>query len=113
MRLTLDFEAGLLVYRLAQTDRRGKVKETVAEVPGLFGECTLAACFGGKSQRLTVHSCKLDQGERGDVARRGDAFGLEDRVAPLENVVYSPRFTPQTSAETVDPRSLERLASIA
>ena len=83
MRLTLDFEAGLLVYRLAQTDRHGKVKETVAEVPGLFGECTLAACFGGKSQRLTVHSCKLDQGERGDVARRGDAFGLEDRVAPL------------------------------
>jgi len=57
VKLTLDFEAGLVTFSLSHADRRGKVKETVAELPGLyFAECTLAACFGGKSQRLIVHS---------------------------------------------------------
>lgn len=78
--LTLDFESGLLTFKLAHTDRRGQLKETLAEVPGLFGECTLAACFGGKGQRLTVVSCIQLEGSAEDVARRGDAFALHDRV---------------------------------
>ena len=80
VRITLDFEAGLLTFKLAHTDRRGVLKETEAEIPGLFGECTLAACFGGKGQRLTVVSCTQLEGSPEETARRGDAFSLENRV---------------------------------
>lgn len=33
---------------------RGKDKETIAEVPGLFAEATVAACFGGRDQQLSL-----------------------------------------------------------
>ena len=80
VRIKLDFEAGLLTFKLAHTDRRGVLKETEAEIPGLFGECTLAACFGGKGQRLTVASCIQLEGSPEEKARRRDAFSLENRV---------------------------------
>jgi len=80
VRIKLDFEAGLLTFKLAHTDRRGALKESEAEIPGLFGECTLAACFGGKDQRLTVASCIQLEGSPEEQARRRDAFSLENRV---------------------------------
>lgn len=105
--MTLDFEAGLITFALSHTDRRGKLKETVAEVPGLFTECTVAACFGGREQQLTIGSWEQLEGGGDDVARRGDAFAEADalggeRVAPLSLNAASEKTTAELEREVAE-----------
>ena len=56
VRLTLDFERGLVSFELNRMVR-GKNKQTIAEIPGLFASATVVACFGGRDQQLSIASC--------------------------------------------------------
>ena len=66
--ITLDFDLGIVSFKLSRTVR-GKVKETIAEIPGLFPAATIVACFGGRDQQLTIAKCarrrKLDDAGEG------------------------------------------------
>ena len=85
VRFILDFNTKSLKIVLARTIR-GKAKETVAEVPGLFAEAQLAVCFGGKGQRVTIGETKVDT-SGGDTAApiARDVFveAMGQPVAPL------------------------------
>ena len=85
VRFILDFHSKSLKIVLARTIR-GKAKETIAEVPGLFAEATLAVCFGGKGQRVTIGEIKVDT-SGGDAAApiARDVFveAMGQPVAPL------------------------------
>jgi len=79
----LDFERAVVTFKLARTVR-GKEKETLAEVPGLFSEAAVAVCFGGRDQRLSLMRCtRLDSDETATVAR--DPF-TEAMGAPVPPV---------------------------
>ena len=85
VRFILDFNTKSLKIVLARTIR-GKAKETIAEVPGLFAEATLAVCFGGKGQRVTIGEVTVDT-SGGDasapVARDVFVEAMGQPVAPL------------------------------
>ena len=53
LQLTLDFDRSVVTFALSRTVR-GKLKGTVAEVPGLFAEAAVAVCFGGRDQCITL-----------------------------------------------------------
>lgn len=84
--ITLDFERGQVAFRLARTVR-GKAKETVAEIPGLFAEATLVASFGGRGQQLTIARCErrgADDDGADPPKRVRDIFtDVGERVAPV------------------------------
>jgi len=56
--LVLDFISGVITFKQQRTVR-GKQKEAVAEIAGLFSEVSLVACFGGREQQLTVERCTI------------------------------------------------------
>ena len=100
--MVLDFVQGLVSFKLVRTVR-GKVKETVAEIPGLFPHATVVACFGGRDQSLVISSCRrIEAGEETKKLRdpfAEDAFGGE-RVAPvqLEGTVVGGTYDEQVRA---------------
>ena len=84
--LTLDWDRGLVVFKLTRTVR-GRERETIAEIPGLRGEVTLVVCFGGRDQELRIaRHDKLSQPRAAGVKKVrdnfADALGSE-RVAPI------------------------------
>ena len=86
--IVLDFEQGQVSFRVSRLVR-GRVKETVADIPGLFPSATIVACFGGRDQKLVLESCSRGRTEGGDAggARRvrdvfADAMGAA-KVAPV------------------------------
>ena len=84
VRFILDFNTKSLKIVLARL-RGGK--ETIAEVPhALFAEASLAVCFGGKGQRVTIGEIKVDT-SGGDaaapVARDVFVEAMGQPVAPL------------------------------
>ena len=80
VRLTLDFERGLVSFELNRLVR-GKNKQTIAEIPGLFASATVVACFGGRDQQLSIASCTERKSLFGSM--RADAV-IDILVEPLE-----------------------------
>ncbi len=82
LAIALDFVSGVVTFKQVRTVR-GKQKEAVAEVAGLFGEATLVACFGGREQQLTIERATAveDDGLPREKAR--DVFAGIEHVAPV------------------------------
>ena len=85
VNITLDFDKGVITFRLSRTVR-GKDKETIAEVPGLFRSgVRLICCFGGRDQEVSITRC--DVRDTGDSRQRrvrdvfADAMG--EYIAPV------------------------------
>lgn len=66
--IVLDFPQGIVSFKLARTVR-GKVKETVAEIPGLFDSATIVACFGGRDQQCVAAACVILEPQLSATAR--------------------------------------------
>ena len=71
---------------------RGKLKTTLAEVPGLFASATVVVCFGGRDQQISIAKCAAANGASGsadDAAPRRKARDIfndalsGERVAPV------------------------------
>jgi len=83
--LTIDFTRGVVNFKLVR-QLRGKEKETVAEIPGLRGEVTVVACFGGRDQELRLARCDRITPKIGAATKKArDVFaaGMGDRIAPI------------------------------
>mmetsp|Transcript_16913 Transcript_16913/g.28802 ORF Transcript_16913/g.28802 Transcript_16913/m.28802 type:complete len:230 (+) Transcript_16913:120-809(+) len=90
--LTLDFDRGVVTFALSRTVR-GKPKETVAEVPGLFTEATVAVCFGGRDQCVAI----------GQWTRRASEGGAAPARDPFAEATSEP-----VARLTLDERDAER-----
>ena len=77
LHMLLDFERGVVTFRLSHTVR-GKLKETAAEIPGLFASATLVLCCGGRDQEVSISRCAPRRRVRGD---GGDGDGDEEASA--------------------------------
>ena len=95
VRLTLDFERGLVSFELNRMVR-GKNKQTIAEIPGLFASATVVACFGGRDQQLSIASCTERKSLFGS-----SADGGEGASAPRRKV--RDVFNDALSGEKVEP----------
>jgi len=85
LTIKLDFCAGVVTFTQTCVVR-GKTKESVAEVPGLFCEAAVAVCFGGREQQLTLGSCVcLESGGEVAEGRVRDPYSeaMGEAVAPL------------------------------
>ena len=89
--IVLDFASSVLTFRLARVIR-GKAKETVAEIPGLFPQAALILCMGGRGQKLVLASVERLEME-GEQRKARDVFA--DAEAAGERVAFS---APQQAA---------------
>ena len=81
LTMSLDFVSGVITFKQHRTVR-GKDKEAVAEVAGLFENAHVVACFGGRDQQLTLTCTSLeDDGMPREKAR--DVFAGIEPVAPV------------------------------
>jgi len=94
MRIPERRPCGCSCSQLSRTVR-GRHKETLAEIPGLFPSATVIACFGGRDQQLTISSCSAPSAIDGaDAAQKKvrdiftEAMGQE-RIAPVPFVAPS------------------------
>ena len=91
--IVLDFERGVVVFKLTRVTKSGRAKETIAEIPGLFASATAVVAFGGRDQQITLAECierKPDAhaGEAGSGSRKKvrDVFAAAldgERIAPV------------------------------
>ena len=104
LRMVLDFPQGVVSFKLERVVR-GKLKETVAEIPGLFPSATIVACLGGRDQQLVLSSCERrtadEVGEQKKVRDVFDGLG-EEKVARL-----------QLEGNTVGGTYAEQIAAVA
>ena len=103
LTLTLDFDRGVVTFALQRTVR-GKPKETIAEVPGLFSEAAVAACFGGREQRITIGSVSHRAADAGAAAVR-DPF-VEAMGAPVARLTLD-----ESDAEKSNSAEMVKVAS--
>ena len=87
--ICLDFDQASVTFVLRRTVR-GKERETIAEVPGLFvGGVALAVCFGGREQELSIGSWTRSTSGRPAKALR-DPF-VDAMGAPVERLTLAER----------------------
>jgi hypothetical protein len=89
LTIRLDFERAVVTFELRRTIR-GKEKETIAEVPGLFAEATVAVCFGGREQKLSIAKWTQSSSAGGASKVARDPF-VEAMGAPVERLSLQER----------------------
>ena len=85
LHMLLDFERGVVQFRLSHT-LRGKLKETIAEIPGLPASATLVLCCGGRDQQLTITRCEARKARRGGAANGSEEAEVEGRASGRRRV---------------------------
>lgn len=93
VKMTLDFELGQVSFELSRVVR-GKLKTTLAEIPGLFASATVVCCFGGRDQQLSIAKCA-------PVKADGASGSAED--APAQRRKVRDVFNDALSGEKVAP----------